>query len=133
MREEDFVCYFFVEKNEMLWGRGGVTPYNMMHIVFYFIYTLHNYIIYRSTSTIAIVLSAGITTENTPSIGLFKSLGFNEAGVFHNTGYKFGRFLDVTFLEYCIPETEGPGDGKIPAFIPFPWDNYVFGQSLLKK
>ncbi|KAG2221188.1 hypothetical protein INT45_000228 [Circinella minor] len=78
-------------------------------------------------------ITAGITTENTPSIGLFKSLGFNEAGVFHNTGYKFGRFLDVTFLEYCIPETEGPGDGKIPRFIPFPWDKYVFGQSLYNK
>ncbi|KAI9252290.1 GNAT domain-containing protein [Phascolomyces articulosus] len=74
-------------------------------------------------------ITAGITSENTPSIGLFKSLGFNEAGVFRNTGYKFGRFLDVTFLEYCIPETEGPGDGKIPTFIPFPWDTYVYGQS----
>ncbi|KAI9489390.1 acyl-CoA N-acyltransferase [Zychaea mexicana] len=73
---------------------------------------------------------AGITSENTPSIGLFKSLGFGDAGTFHNCGYKFGRFLDVTFLEYYIPETEGPGEhGGIPTFVPFPWDTYTFGQS----
>ncbi|KAI8137327.1 GNAT domain-containing protein [Fennellomyces sp. T-0311] len=71
---------------------------------------------------------AGITSENTPSIELFKALGFNEAGTFRNCGYKFGRFLDVTFLELCIESTEGPTDG-LPTFVPFPWDTYTFGQS----
>jgi len=42
---------------------------------------------------------AGITLPNDKSVGLHKSLGFKEAGVFHNVGYKFGKWLDVLWLE----------------------------------
>lgn len=42
---------------------------------------------------------AGITLPNEKSIGLHKSFGFHEVGVFHNAGYKMGRWLDVIWLE----------------------------------
>jgi len=42
---------------------------------------------------------AGITLPNEKSVGLHKALGFREAGVFHNVGYKFGKWLDVLWLE----------------------------------
>ena len=42
---------------------------------------------------------AGITLPNDKSVGLHKSLGFSEAGVFHNDGFKFGRWLDVMWME----------------------------------
>ncbi|MCL2518338.1 MAG: N-acetyltransferase family protein [Oscillospiraceae bacterium] len=42
---------------------------------------------------------AGVTLPNEKSIGLHKSLGFIEVGVFHNVGYKFDRWLDVIWLE----------------------------------
>ncbi|KAI9310488.1 acyl-CoA N-acyltransferase [Dichotomocladium elegans] len=72
------------------------------------------------------VIYSVITGENTPSIQLFKSLGFRHAGLFKNCGYKFGRWLDVEFWEMDIPETQGPGPDAVPAFIPFPWGKYIF-------
>jgi len=42
---------------------------------------------------------AGITLPNDKSVGLHKSLGFTEAGIFHNDGYKFSKWLDVLWME----------------------------------
>jgi phosphinothricin acetyltransferase len=39
-----------------------------------------------------------ITTENQGSIDLHKTLGFTEFAVFKNTGYKLGKWYDVTWL-----------------------------------
>ncbi|KAI8876596.1 acyl-CoA N-acyltransferase [Backusella circina FSU 941] len=69
---------------------------------------------------------ASITSENTASILLFEKYGFKYSGKFSDVGYKFGRYLDVTFLEYITGEEAVVTDG-IPAFEPFPWGNYVFG------
>lgn len=39
-----------------------------------------------------------ITSDNQVSIDLHKALGFTEFAVFKNTGYKFDRWYDVTWL-----------------------------------
>ena len=39
-----------------------------------------------------------ITSENTPSLAFHRKLGYRPCGQFPNCGYKFGRWLDVTWL-----------------------------------
>ena len=46
---------------------------------------------------------ASITTENTASLNLYAKLGFRHVGTFKDTGYKFGRWLDVAFYELILP------------------------------
>jgi phosphinothricin acetyltransferase len=46
---------------------------------------------------------ASITAEQEPSIGLHRSLGFVEVGRFREIGYKFGRWLDVVYLQRTLP------------------------------
>jgi phosphinothricin acetyltransferase len=69
---------------------------------------------------------AGITAENEGSVILFSKFGFKNVGHFHDVGYKFGRYLDVVFLEY-ITDAEMEGNQSIPSFKHFSWDSYVFG------
>jgi len=45
------------------------------------------------------VMIAGIDADNAASIGLHESLGFSVVGHFHEVGFKFGRWLDLKFLE----------------------------------
>ncbi|OBZ86268.1 L-amino acid N-acyltransferase MnaT [Choanephora cucurbitarum] len=75
-------------------------------------------------------LIAGITAENEGSVLLFAKFGFKQVGQIHDSGYKFGRFLDIVFLEYLI-DTEVDKHQTIPAFKPFPFDSYVFGETTL--
>jgi phosphinothricin acetyltransferase len=69
---------------------------------------------------------AGITAENEGSVILFSKFGFKNVGHFHDVGYKFGRYLDVVFLEY-ITDAQVPEGQTIPSFKSFDWKNYVFG------
>jgi phosphinothricin acetyltransferase len=48
------------------------------------------------------VMIAGIDADNKASIGLHQRLGFRVAGRFHEVGFKFGRWLDLVFLETTI-------------------------------
>jgi phosphinothricin acetyltransferase len=48
------------------------------------------------------VMIAGIDADNEVSIGLHQRLGFRVAGRFHEVGFKFGRWLDLVFLETTI-------------------------------
>jgi phosphinothricin acetyltransferase len=48
------------------------------------------------------VMIAGIDADNTVSIGLHQSLGFSPAGHFREVGFKFGRWLDLKFLQRLI-------------------------------
>jgi len=48
------------------------------------------------------VMIAGIDADNTVSIGLHESLGFRQVGHFHEVGFKFGRWLDLKFLELSL-------------------------------
>jgi L-amino acid N-acyltransferase YncA len=45
---------------------------------------------------------AGIDADNEVSIGLHQRLGFRVVGRFHEVGFKFGRWLDLVFLEAAI-------------------------------
>jgi L-amino acid N-acyltransferase len=45
------------------------------------------------------VLIAGIEAGNTPSIRLHASLGFTETGRLPEVGRKFGRWLDLVFMQ----------------------------------
>ena len=51
------------------------------------------------------VMIAGIDADNTVSIGLHRSLGFTAAGHFHEVGFKFGRWLDLVFMQCILPPT----------------------------
>jgi L-amino acid N-acyltransferase YncA len=49
-------------------------------------------------------------SENAGSIGVHSSLGFRIVGTLHATGVKFGRWLDVVFMQRAL----GPGDADVP-------------------
>ncbi|MFC4624791.1 GNAT family N-acetyltransferase [Daeguia caeni] len=48
------------------------------------------------------VLVAAIEAGNTASIGLHKALGFEESGTLKQVGQKFGRWLDLTFMQKIL-------------------------------
>lgn len=51
---------------------------------------------------------AGITLPNEKSVGLHKSFGFTEVGIYHKAGYKDGRWLDVLWMEKQLKEYDNP-------------------------
>jgi L-amino acid N-acyltransferase len=51
------------------------------------------------------VMIAGIDADNAVSIGLHRSLGFTNVGHFHEVGFKFGRWLDLVFMQCMVPAT----------------------------
>jgi L-amino acid N-acyltransferase YncA len=52
------------------------------------------------------VMIAGIDADNAASIRLHESLGFVNVGRFHEVGFKFGRWLDLVFLQCILPATK---------------------------
>jgi len=52
------------------------------------------------------VMIAGIDADNAISIKLHQSLGFIDVGHFHQVGFKFGRWLDLVFLQCLLPATK---------------------------
>jgi L-amino acid N-acyltransferase len=48
------------------------------------------------------VMVAGIDAENVTSIALHESLGFEVAGCLREVAFKFGRWLDLKFLQRLI-------------------------------
>lgn len=55
---------------------------------------------------------AGIDAANEPSIRLHRSFGFGEVAHFREVGYKFGRWLDLTFMELLLEGSPArPTDG----------------------
>jgi L-amino acid N-acyltransferase YncA len=52
------------------------------------------------------VMIAGIDADNTVSIRLHESLGFINVAHFHEVGFKFGRWLDLVFLQCRLPATK---------------------------
>lgn len=47
-------------------------------------------------------LIAGIAAENTVSLRLHERLGFAHCGTIREAGFKFGRWLDLTFLQRVL-------------------------------
>ncbi|MEO6150197.1 MAG: N-acetyltransferase family protein [Mucilaginibacter sp.] len=48
------------------------------------------------------VMIAGVDADNPVSLNLHRSLGFTEVAHFKEVGYKFGRWLDLKFLQLFI-------------------------------
>lgn len=48
---------------------------------------------------------AGISADNEISLNLHRSFGFKEVADFKEVGYKFGRWLDLKFLELLLNNT----------------------------
>jgi L-amino acid N-acyltransferase len=48
------------------------------------------------------VIVAGIDADNATSIALHKKFGFEEVAHFKQVGWKFGRWLDLKFLELIV-------------------------------
>ncbi len=59
----------------------------------------------RATAMQKHVMIAGIDADNAISIGLHASLGFVPVGHFREVGFKFGRWLDLVFMECMLPPT----------------------------
>jgi phosphinothricin acetyltransferase len=55
---------------------------------------------------------AGITLPNDKSIGIHKLFGFSEVGIYHNIGYKDGKWLDVIWLEKPLKEYGIPPEAE---------------------
>lgn len=53
---------------------------------------------------------AGIDATNEVSIRLHKSFGFEEVAKFKQVGYKFGKWLDLTFLQLILKTPLHPKD-----------------------
>ena len=54
------------------------------------------------------VMVAGVDARNLGSIRLHERLGFRQAGTLHQVGSKFGRWLDLTFLERRLDDRPAP-------------------------
>jgi L-amino acid N-acyltransferase len=52
------------------------------------------------------VMIAGIDADNAASIHLHRSSGFTTVGHFNEVGFKFGRWLDLVFLQCILPATK---------------------------
>jgi L-amino acid N-acyltransferase len=59
----------------------------------------------RATEMGKHVMIAGIDADNAVSIGLHGSLGFTRVGHFHEVAFKFGRWLDLIFMQCMLPPT----------------------------
>jgi len=52
-------------------------------------------------------LIAGINSDNDASLKLHQNFGFTEVAHFKEVGYKFGRWLDLKFLELILKNQPG--------------------------
>ena len=53
---------------------------------------------------------AGIDSENDVSINLHKQFGFKETGQITQVGYKFGRWLDLVFMQLILENNLQPNE-----------------------
>lgn len=51
---------------------------------------------------------AGVVADNLPSLRFHEALGFVEVAHFREVGYKFGRWLDLKFLELMLTTPQEP-------------------------
>ena len=54
---------------------------------------------------------AGIDADNEGSVRLHERFGFTRVGVLPQVGTKFGRWLDLAFLQLVLDQG-GPADGS---------------------
>jgi phosphinothricin acetyltransferase len=65
-------------------------------------------LLFRAVTLGKHVMVAGVDADNAGSIRLHERLGFQRAGTLHHVGCKFGRWLDLTFLERILDERATP-------------------------
>lgn len=56
------------------------------------------------------VLIGGIEATNSGSITLHEALGFSHAGTIRQAGFKFGRWLDLSFYQLILQTPTNPSD-----------------------
>jgi L-amino acid N-acyltransferase YncA len=56
------------------------------------------------------VIIAGIDASNEASLQLHRHFGFKEVAHFREVGYKFGRWLDLKFLELILNTPSNPSE-----------------------
>ena len=54
---------------------------------------------------------AGVEASNTASLRLHTRHGFTEVARFQEVGYKFGRWLDLVFLQVLFDSPQSPMEG----------------------
>lgn len=54
------------------------------------------------------VMVGAVEAGNAPSLALHRSLGFREAGVMRQVGQKFGRWLDLAWVELVLDGRDVP-------------------------
>ena len=100
-------------------GWGALSPYHRRaayrHTVENSVYVAHTHhgrsigrlllqdLIDRATAIGHHSLIAVIDGEQTASIALHAMMGFKEVGVMREIGFKFGRWLDVRYLQLMVP------------------------------
>jgi phosphinothricin acetyltransferase len=57
------------------------------------------------------VMVGGIDQSNTASVKLHEKLGFEHAGTIRQAGFKFGRWLDLSFYQLVLNTPTAPADG----------------------
>jgi L-amino acid N-acyltransferase YncA len=57
------------------------------------------------------VMVGGIDASNAASIKLHESLGFTHSGTIAQSGFKFGRWLDLAFYQKILATPASPVDG----------------------
>lgn len=55
-------------------------------------------------------LIGGIDAENTISIHFHNDFGFKEVGNLKQVGYKFGKWLDLVFMQLILPTPQSPDE-----------------------
>lgn len=55
---------------------------------------------------------AGITQPNAPSVALHEAVGFTPVGVFHNAGYKLGRWHGVGYWQKTLQAPPVPSEPR---------------------
>lgn len=55
-----------------------------------------------------------VTMPNEKSVALHRSLGFSDAGVWHNSGFKHGKWRDVAWFEKTIAPLSVPPEPFVP-------------------
>ena len=55
------------------------------------------------------VMIGGVDAENAASIRMHERLGFEQVARFREVGHKFGRWLDLVFLQRFV---DGPGAAR---------------------
>jgi L-amino acid N-acyltransferase len=56
------------------------------------------------------VIVGGIDQSNSASVGLHQKLGFEHAGTVRQAGFKFGRWLDLSFYQLVLNTPQQPAD-----------------------